>query len=245
VTLPAPSTPDPKFAASLARPAVDLRRYLPAAAPNQGPRPLCVPFAISGAHAGQRCHANGKAPIAFSAEALWRSCLRSGYAGPDGTTLSATADALASTGQPAEADWPYNSALGHGTEAPPPQVGPPPWLLGTLAPVPLEHDEVEEPLEDSVGAGQLVVLILELTDEFAFPDRTGEIAMPPITAPDGDYHAVLVVGAGTDSTYRSRRLLIQNSWGSGWGLGGYAWLPIRYLEAFAVQAGSIDASSLR
>ncbi|MEW5705145.1 MAG: hypothetical protein AB1781_11265 [Pseudomonadota bacterium] len=39
-----------------------------------------------------------------------------------------------------------------------------------------------------------------------------------------------------------RHLLIRNSWGDGWGLGGYAWLPVAYLESFAVQAGLVGGS---
>jgi len=239
-----PSPVNPNQAASLARPAVDLRHLLPAAAPTQGPRPLCLPFAVGGAHSGARCRASGQVSRALSPEALWNGCVTSGCAGSDGTTLAATGDALASTGQPLEADWPYNSALGHGTEAPPPKAGPPPWLRGTLESVAIRHDEREEPLEDALSAGQLVVLVVELTDELAFPDPKGEIAVPPVTAPEGDYHAVLVAGAGTHATYPVRRLLIRNTWGPGWGLGGYAWLPIAYLVSFAVQAATIGPTSL-
>ncbi len=84
-----------------------------------------------------------------------------------------------------------------------------------------------------------MVLIIEVTDEFDQPGADGQIEVPNITAPAGDYHAVLVVGAATRATY-GRCLLVRNSWGDWWGAGGYGWLPMAYLEAFAGEAGTVE-----
>ncbi|MXW41512.1 MAG: hypothetical protein F4X48_05455 [Acidimicrobiia bacterium] len=65
--------------------------------------------------------------------------------------------------------------------------------------------------------------------------------VPPLAAPQGSYHAVLVVGARTHE--RVRTLLVRNSWAPGWGAGGYGWLPLDYLISFGALAGAIDPSS--
>ena len=228
----------PAELASLARPSVDLRSTLPTTIPLQGPRPVCVPFAVSGAHSSLR----SKPPDpceALAAEAIWNVCVNAGKAGSDGTTLAAAGEALALVGQPLEANWPYNPGLGEGTENPPPQAGMPPWFRAGLQPLPLHHDGIEDPIEAALTAGQLPLLVVEITSELEMPDPDGEIEVPPVTAPPGDYHALLVVGAATNSVVQRRRLLIRNSWGHLWGAGGYAWLPMHYLVSFAVQASLV------
>ena len=56
--------------------------------------------------------------------------------------------------------------------------------------------------------------------------KTGEIPLPAGSLEGG--HAVVAVGyreyPGQDA------LLIQNSWGSGWGLSGFGWLPLDYIK---------------
>jgi C1A family cysteine protease len=63
--------------------------------------------------------------------------------------------------------------------------------------------------------------------------------LPGVKAPPGDYHAVVVVGASDHPTKGFRRLLIRNSWGSGWGAAGYAWLPTNYLISFGAEAAVV------
>lgn len=99
-------------------------------------------------------------------------------------------------------------------------------------------------LENALHAELPVILVIELTSEFEHPTPTGEIAIPPLTAPVSDYHAILALGAATNAAGTERRLLVRNTWGPGWGAGGYGWLPLDYLIAFAVQAAAIDPTSL-
>jgi hypothetical protein len=200
---------------------------------------LCVPFAMSANHEAGRA-LDGAGVEALAPESLWRRCTQLGQTGPDGVLLGDVANALGVVGQPSLGLWPYNAGLGPGTEEPPPAVGPEPWLTAGFAELQLAHDGVEDDVEAELALGSAVVLVVELTDEFEDPEPDGRIRLPNLRTPAGDYHAILVAGAADVSG--SRHLLIRNSWGDGWGSGGYAWLPIAYLEAFAVQAGTVQVA---
>ncbi|MHB8959590.1 MAG: C1 family peptidase [Candidatus Limnocylindrales bacterium] len=104
--------------------------------------------------------------------------------------------------------------------------------------IPLAHDGTEDEIEDRLSRDVPVLVIVEVTKAFEIPDNEGHIQTPSLTAGPGDYHAVLAVGAATHPTH-GRRLLVRNSWGPYWGLGGYGWLPLDYLVSFAVQAGAV------
>jgi hypothetical protein len=194
-----------------------------------------VPFSLSHAH---EAAVAGSADAVMAPEAIWWHCSKLGQVSADGMQMEHGGKALARTGQPHLAAWPWNPLLGAGTEDPPPAAGRPPWRTATMTPLQLAHGGIEDDLEDALAEGQPVVLVVEVTDEFENPDADGVIATPDIRSPAGDYHAVLVVGAATRAG--ARRLLVRNSWGEYWGAGGYGWLPIDYLIAFAVQAVVVD-----
>ena len=185
------------------------------------------------------------APEPLAPEPLWSHCVESGRVSTLGTTLVAVCDALAVRGQPPLTVWPYNPGLGTGTEEPPPPAVAASWHEAQVIGLPLAHDGVENLLEDALAAAVLAVVVVEVTEEFETADQEGSIPVPPLGSPAGDYHAVLAVGAATDSAAGLRRLLIRNSWGQGWGAGGYGWLPLDYLIAFAVQAGIVDPAGAR
>ncbi len=135
--------------------------------------------------------------------------------------MVAAAGALADEGQPVETAWPYS----------PVQVTPwaPPAITTKLhktamVPGKLTFGEVVTMLDQ----GRPVVLGLVVTDAFYRPDASGRI---PDQNPDTERagHAVLGVGHGI-SADEMAMLLIRNSWGVGWGLGGHAWLSRTYLE---------------
>lgn len=224
---------------SLVRPPVDLRALLPADLPVQGHRPLCVPFAVGGAHEAARTACFSRSPLALGVEGLWSFCLAAGNAGHDGTDFPSIARAVATDGQPLSALWPYNPLLGAGTEPAPPAAGLAPWHTASIEVFSLAHDGIEDRVEDELASQHAVALMIELTPGFENPDANGTIAVPALTTPAGDYHAILVVGAATDGARSARLLLIRNTWGVLWGWGGYAWLPVDYLVNFAVVAAII------
>jgi hypothetical protein len=232
-----------KVAASLARPAVDLRRLLPDVR-EQGWRPLCVPFVVSTMHEAARALRYAATADCLAVEPIWQHCVDNGRAGVDGTTIPDAAEALHHRGQPAETAWPYNDGLGAGTEPEPMTAAGVDWHCANLADVPLAHDGVEELIELALSAGFPVGVLVEITAEFEWPNADGEIEVPLITSPLGDYHAVVAVGAATSTDGTTRRLLVRNSWGAGWGAGGYGWLPIEYLTAFAVEAAVLDPRTM-
>jgi hypothetical protein len=223
---------------------IDLRTYLTGGAPSQGPRPLCVPFSISGVHEATRSFSMNAPPDALAAEPLWQSCVSNGSADHRGTSLVAVGQAVRSSGQTSERVWPYNPSLGSGTESTPSAASSSSWLTASLIDVPIAHDGIESAIESALSIGLTLALVIEITPEFERPMPGGEVAVPPLASAPGDYHAVIAVGAATNSLGTSRRLLIRNSWGVGWGIGGFGWLPCDYLISFAVQAGVLDPTSL-
>jgi len=205
---------------------------------SQGPRPLCVPFSLSLAHDAVA----GLDPLTIEAamapEAIWWHCLHQGQVSARGMALGHAGDALGNAGQPPLSHWPWNPNLGYGTEEPPTAAGSPPWRQARTLIFEPAHDGVEDQIEDTLAAGYPLVLVVEVTAEFQNPAADGSIDVPDIRSPLGDYHAVLVVGAASDPD-KGRRLLIRNSWSQAWGAGGYAWLPLDYLVANAVQAAVV------
>lgn len=221
---------------SLARLPVDLRPML-APAIDQGTRPLCIPIVVTAAHEASRT----QPPEPLAPDALWSSCVANGTASREGTTLEAVADALRTDGQPRLADWPFNTAFIHEADPIPLAAQASIWQQADLSSVPVANDGIEDDIEDQLAIGLVVALIIEVTTEFEQATANGTIEVPPLTAPQGSYHAVLVVGAQTHE--RVRTLLVRNSWGPGWGASGYGWLPLDYLIAFGARAGAIDLTS--
>lgn len=220
-----------------ARPSIDLRPLVSSTLMDQGPRPVCVPFALSFAHEAASAGASAQA---MAPEAIWWRASSLGQVSSNGMLLKHAGDALAASGQPSLNDWCWNPTLGASTEPPPAEAGSPPWRTATMAALPLAHDGVEDGIEDSLAVGIPVILVVEITSEFENPAADGLIEVPDIRSPAGDYHAVLVVGASTHRD-RGRLFLIRNSWSTYWGAGGYGWLPVDYLIAHAVQAATVAA----
>jgi hypothetical protein len=238
VTRPATPARQRRLLASQARPAVDLRPLL-APALDQKTRPVCVAVTLTAAHEALRAQEATAAPEALSPEPLWGYAVSTGAAGPDGATLASGCDGLAVVGQPPLSEWPFDQTLGVGTQSPPAAAGPPPWRTANGAELRLAHDGIENAVENTLAAGQPVLLAVEATREFRLPPRSGEIALAPLNTPLGEGHAVLAVGAATHPS-RGRQLLIRNSWGPRWGAGGYGWLQLSWIAAFGIAWATVS-----
>jgi len=196
---------------------VDLRASF-GTARDQSPRPTCLAFAASDAHAAAR-----RAWKLLSAEwAYYHAVKRDGGLPHKGATLNAMLAAVKSDGQPIESQWPYIKApiTDVSTWKPPP------------APAQLffrNHELCGATVQrviDQLNAGSPVLMTMTLSDAFYRPDADGVIAANEPTDPKRR-HAVVAVGHGTRGA--AGLVLVRNSWGEAWGLKGYAWITIAYL----------------
>lgn len=198
-------------------PNVDLRpSLLPVR--NQGRRPSCLAFASSGAHEHQVAHGEHLCVEFLFFHAVART---PGQSPAAGTTLAATTAALSEDGQPVETAWPYTDD----------QLTP--WAVPTITSAIHKTTMISGKLGfdgvvDALDNGAPVILGLVITDAFFRPNAAGQVLD---RAPDIERggHAVLAVGHGADSA-GSPALLVRNSWGDAWGIGGHAWLPRAYVN---------------
>lgn len=206
---------------------------------DQGARPTCLAFAASDLHAGMR---EAWAPL--SCEFLfYHAQRRAGRPPTIGATVAATLDALRHDGQPREEGWPYLD--------PPPADAVswrPPADVGEL------HRWAGEERPDSIDGivamldrGRPVLVLLYLSASFDAAGPEGLVAPAENERPDvARRHAVVAIGHGG---YEGQcAVLIRNSWGDGWGMGGHAWLTESFLKprvfGIAVPEEKIDVASL-
>jgi len=205
---------------------------------NQGPRPTCLAFAASDAHAALR---PGWVPLSCE-YAFYQAQRRAARPPSAGALLSAMLAGLRDDGQPEENGWPYLAAtpLDAASWLPLTEVGP---LFG-------RNSEKSSPVIDRVIAeldqGRPVIILTVLSRSFYTPTTQAVINPMNGEAPEpARRHAVVAVGHGTVDGQKA--LLIRNSWGTRWGDAGYGWLTEQFLRprmfAAATLTEEVDVSA--
>jgi C1A family cysteine protease len=199
---------------------------------DQGQRGTCLAFAVTAGHEASRPGIG--IPEDLSEEALYWGCKRTDGNWTSGTSFASASTAITRWGQPLEADWPYDATRTDGVAYR--SVGRPGgkgWFTSALRQVGTDLSDVRALLD----AGTPVALGLVVFDTFFHPDAAGRIDEPTAGSPPRGRHAVLAVG------HQPAEVPIRNSWGSGWALGGYAWIREGYVENYAGDAWIIDAGT--
>jgi hypothetical protein len=144
-----------------------------------------------------------------------------------GTTLSAALTAAEQDGQCDESAWPYGYAAATDSTA----------TYYRARGAARTRSDLVDATRTGLGDGNTTLLVLRVTDAWFGVGNDGVIPAPGAVDRLEGLHAVVAVGYD-DSR---KQLIIRNSWGTGWGDGGYALLPYEYLERYGVEAVRLEA----
>lgn len=185
---------------------------------DQGPRPTCLAFAASDAHAAAR----GDPWDPLSCEyAYYRAVKRQGGGPLDGTTVPAMLAVLEQDGQPREADWPYLPTAPIDTSLWQPPAGLNRFYKRKGNYMSGDFGKITR----SMDAGIAVIVVMTISRAFFVPTADAIVAGTEPVVPSL-LHAVVAVAHATDGV--ERLILVRNSWGAGWGDRGHAWLAEHY-----------------
>jgi C1A family cysteine protease len=199
---------------------------------DQGQRGTCVAFAVTAGHEVSRGPASN--PDDLSEEALYWGCKRTDGNWHAGTPFTSAQTAIRRWGQPLEAQWSYNHGQADGVEIKlPAGMNTNGWFRSGLRRVSVAVADVQTFL----AAGTPVILGLRVFDTLFRPAKDGRVQDPPPRAPQRGLHAVLAVG------HEPGAILIRNSWGAGWAIGGYGWITDTYVSKFVMDGWIVDGIS--
>ncbi len=213
---------------AIAQGSADIRALLPSVR-DQGQRGTCVAFAVTAAHEVTRAGGTAVSEDLSEEDLFWGCKIIDGN-WKSGTSFDSAAAAIGATGQPLETLWPYDARRGTGTRYKPPSTPTEDWHKSGMGQASIDL----APIRAEIDAGRPVVLGLIVFDTLYAPSATGRIDAPAARSPARGMHAVLAVGHNTDA------LLIRNSWGTTWALGGYGWLSNEYVERHVREAWVIQ-----
>jgi C1A family cysteine protease len=168
-----------------------------------------------------------------------------GQTGDTGAYLRSTMEALVLFGAPPEQYWPYDIASF--------DVEPTAFCYAFAAsfqaikyfrldPSPLTGPEVLDNIKNYLAAGFPSMFGFPVYDEYMNIPATGQAAFPAPNSKLYGGHANVAVGYDDNLTINGDQgaLLVRNSWGTSWGVDGYAWLSYRYVtEGLAVDWWSV------
>ena len=200
---------------------------------NQGPRPTCAVFAATGAHEWM-C---GDQPDLSEEFALWAAKRRDGLPG-EATTVQAALAGVSDDGQPDTPAWRYGQPR---FPAPPPAAALDPARRRRAAGWQRLPAMTVATIADAVADGNAVVLSLGFVAAAWHDAFTDGYVHAPAGAPTLGGHAVLAVGVQVTGTRTT--VVMKNSWGPGWGDGGYGYLDDGYVRDFGWVAHTLDPTA--
>jgi len=184
-------------------------------------------FAASDAHAGAR---TGWQPLSVE-WAYYHALKRDGGKPHSGTTIDSMLEALRFDGQPDEAAWPYVNHLFTDTTGWVPPKAHPLFRRGNNP-----QTASVQTIKDRLDADDPVLFTMSVSASFFRPSSDGIIDATEPLEPNR-VHALIAVGHGR----RRMKLFIlaRNSWGTAWGLDGYAWISASYIEPRLLRAATM------
>ena len=205
----------------------DLRRFL-GPARDQDPRPTCMTFAASDAHAAAR---PGWEPLSVE-WAYFHALKRDGTQPHVGVSLRTMLATLREDGQPIEAVWPYIASTFSdlNTYVPPP-TSDPLYHRNSITVNPTTDQIIMQLTQD-----RPVLFTMSISRSFFFAPADGIVTGKDPLEPHR-VHALIAVGHGHVGT--DRFVLTRNSWGEGWALDGHAWLGVDYMQPRLLAAATL------
>lgn len=174
------------------------------------------------------------------------------HTGDTGAFIRSAMAALALFGVPPEEHWPYNPA---DFDKEPPAFC---YALARnyqaisyykLDTPGISKDALLHAIKKNIAAGIPAMFGFTVYNSYTQSAGTGKIPFPAANEKMIGGHAVAAVGyddslctrnSGTNCPETEGALLIRNSWGTGWGLDGYGWLPYEYvLKGLAIDCWSL------
>ena len=196
---------------------------------DQGPRPTCAVFAVTGAHEWMR---NDDSDLSEE-HCLWAAKKIDGD-GDGSTSITSALGGIAADGQATEADWPYGNPLF--------SAGPPIAVQAASCVRPGGSRSLGRPDLGALGqvlqSGCAVVLrVAVVARAWVSAAGNGIIDAPP-GEPANDLHAVLAVGIANRE--EAPMIEFKNSWGTAWGDGGYGYLTEPYWTRYGRAAWALE-----
>jgi C1A family cysteine protease len=159
-----------------------------------------------------------------------------GWTGDTGAYLRSAMEALVMFGAPPEQYWPYNItkfdiepsaflyALGANYQA---------TKYFRLDPNGASPSQVLQNIKNYLAAGFPSMFGFPVYNEYMHVPADGKVAYPSQQSHLYGGHANVAVGYDDTINIGGQQgaLLVRNSWGTGWGLQGYAWLSYKYVTA--------------